>query len=211
MPKGETRPDWAESATRYPGLVQPSRGVGISPTCTRDGDRRERWEPIRPCFLLCPCTRSAGGLSESRARGASEVEFRPAGCRGKEDGRFTVSLRFPARPRLRSMNFQLAGPHSNEAGSFNSAAGRAKRKKATRRWPFVFGTPGRNRTCNPRLRRPVLYPIELRAQSRLCSAADNPGCLPAGEQTFAGCAGNMGWLMGLEPTTTGVTVRGSTN
>ena len=26
-----------------------------------------------------------------------------------------------------------------------------------------FGTPDRNRTCNPRLRRPVLYPVELRA------------------------------------------------
>ena len=25
------------------------------------------------------------------------------------------------------------------------------------------GTPDRNRTCNPRLRRPMLYPIELRA------------------------------------------------
>ena len=29
------------------------------------------------------------------------------------------------------------------------------------------GAPGRTRTCNPRLRRPVLYPVELRAQS-LC-------------------------------------------
>ena len=26
-----------------------------------------------------------------------------------------------------------------------------------------FGTPDRNRTCNPRLRRSVLYPVELRA------------------------------------------------
>ena len=26
-----------------------------------------------------------------------------------------------------------------------------------------IGAPGRNRTCNRRLRRPVLYPIELRA------------------------------------------------
>ncbi len=25
------------------------------------------------------------------------------------------------------------------------------------------GAPGRTRTCNPRLRRPVLYPVELRA------------------------------------------------
>jgi hypothetical protein len=26
-----------------------------------------------------------------------------------------------------------------------------------------FGTPGRTRTCDPRLRRPLLYPAELRA------------------------------------------------
>ena len=29
--------------------------------------------------------------------------------------------------------------------------------------PLTFGTPDRNRTCNPRLRRSVLYPVELRA------------------------------------------------
>ncbi len=28
---------------------------------------------------------------------------------------------------------------------------------------FYDGAPGRARTCNPRLRRPVLYPVELRA------------------------------------------------
>ena len=27
----------------------------------------------------------------------------------------------------------------------------------------TYGAPGRTRTCNPRLRRPVLYPVELRA------------------------------------------------
>ena len=31
-----------------------------------------------------------------------------------------------------------------------------------------LGAPGRNRTCNRRLRRPVLYPIELRAPGRNC-------------------------------------------
>ena len=30
----------------------------------------------------------------------------------------------------------------------------------------VGGAPGRNRTCDPRLRRPVLYPTELRAHDR---------------------------------------------
>ena len=29
-----------------------------------------------------------------------------------------------------------------------------------------FGAPGRTRTCDPRLRRPMLYPAELRAQSQ---------------------------------------------
>jgi hypothetical protein len=29
------------------------------------------------------------------------------------------------------------------------------------------GAPGRTRTCNPRLRRPMLYPVELRAQRDL--------------------------------------------
>ena len=29
----------------------------------------------------------------------------------------------------------------------------------------TFGAPDRNRTCNPRLRRSVLYPVELRAHS----------------------------------------------
>ena len=28
------------------------------------------------------------------------------------------------------------------------------------------GAPGRTRTCNPRLRRPMLYPVELRALNR---------------------------------------------
>ena len=29
---------------------------------------------------------------------------------------------------------------------------------------MAFGAPGRTRTCDPRLRRPLLYPAELRAQ-----------------------------------------------
>src|SRR5690606_29086109 len=31
-------------------------------------------------------------------------------------------------------------------------------------WATRDGAPGRTRTCNHRLRRPVLYPVELRAQ-----------------------------------------------
>ena len=40
--------------------------------------------------------------------------------------------------------------------------------------PFLAeaGTPGRTRTCNPRLRRPMLYPVELRA---LVKTREPPG------------------------------------
>ena len=37
--------------------------------------------------------------------------------------------------------------------------------------PSLPGAPGRNRTCNHRLRRPVLYPVELRAPARMIPAA----------------------------------------
>ncbi len=36
-------------------------------------------------------------------------------------------------------------------------------KPSLNQWPKDFGAPGRTRTCNIRLRRPVLYPVELRA------------------------------------------------
>ena len=35
---------------------------------------------------------------------------------------------------------------------------------STAAYPVPDGAPGRTRTCNPRLRRPVLCPVELRAQ-----------------------------------------------
>ena len=34
--------------------------------------------------------------------------------------------------------------------------------------PSEVGAPGRTRTCGPRLRRPVLYPTELRARASVC-------------------------------------------
>ncbi len=46
--------------------------------------------------------------------------------------------------------------------------------------PFPPGAPGRTRTCNRRLRRPVLYPVELRAPA---------GMIPAGARRIhAGCS-----------------------
>src|SRR5690606_27341432 len=41
-----------------------------------------------------------------------------------------------------------------------------------RRTPVRRGAPGRTRTCNHRLRRPVLYPVELRARVRMIAAPD---------------------------------------
>ena len=46
--------------------------------------------------------------------------------------------------------------------------------------PIPPGAPGRTRTCNRRLRRPVLYPVELRAPA---------GMIPAGARRIhAGCS-----------------------
>jgi hypothetical protein len=45
--------------------------------------------------------------------------------------------------------------------------------------PSIVGAPGRTRTCDHRLRRPVLYPAELRAQSRLSwSGQSDYTCYP---------------------------------
>ena len=41
----------------------------------------------------------------------------------------------------------------------------------------LTGAPGRTRTCNPRLRRPMLYPVELQAPYRECIRNPSP---PAG-------------------------------
>ena len=46
----------------------------------------------------------------------------------------------------------------------------------------ISGAPDRNRTCNPRLRRPVLYPIELRAQNFY--PVDTRSCKLVGVERF---------------------------
>ena len=55
--------------------------------------------------------------------------------------------------------------------------------------PLICGTPGGIRTPGLRIRSPTLYPAELRARE----------------------AGKMGWVKGLEPSTTGATTRCSAN
>ena len=64
------------------------------------------------------------------------------------------------------------------------------------RKPNPSGAPDRNRTCNPRLRRPVLYPVELRAQ---CSAAFHALRTSISEATQA--LGELVGVEGFEPTT----------
>lgn len=59
------------------------------------------------------------------------------------------------------------------------------------------GAPGRNRTCNRRLRRPVLYPIELRAPAGMIPAGHR--CIHA-DRRFRRTAGLVG-AEGFEPTT----------
>src|SRR5262249_8995773 len=39
------------------------------------------------------------------------------------------------------------------------------------------GAPGRNRTCDPRLRRPMLYPTELQARAEIIAACGEGGNL----------------------------------
>ena len=62
--------------------------------------------------------------------------------------------------------------------------------------PTPPGAPGRNRTCNRRLRRPVLYPVELRAPAGMIPAG--PRRIHAGRRS--GDSGLVG-AEGFEPTT----------
>ena len=66
-----------------------------------------------------------------------------------QSGALPTELRPPHQNRLRCLNVYLNG-YCFQLHKFRS------------------GAPGRNRTCNPRLRRPMLYPIELRAQKLSC-------------------------------------------
>ena len=63
--------------------------------------------------------------------------------------------------------------------------------------PCPPGAPGRTRTCNRRLRRPVLYPVELRAPGR-----DDTGLVHAASMRIAGPGQNgLVGAEGFEPTT----------
>jgi hypothetical protein len=62
--------------------------------------------------------------------------------------------------------------------------------------PHFICRPGRNRTCNPRFWRPVLYQLSY-----------GPSASPA--LRSPACSALPGWLTGLEPATSGATVRRS--
>ena len=55
-------------------------------------------------------------------------------------------------------------PHQRPGGSRPKAFRRRTANLFHRKPVPLNGAPDRNRTCNPRLRRPMLYPVELRAQ-----------------------------------------------
>ena len=75
--------------------------------------------------------------------------------------------------------YQLSYVHHRPSRPAASGGSASRSASGTRQG----GAPGRTRTCDPRLRRPVLYPAELRAQSVESLA---PDCLVSSE-------GPTGW------------------
>ncbi len=51
-------------------------------------------------------------------------------------------------------------------------------------WNVKLRAPGRTRTCNRRLRRPVLYPVELRARGE--DSRIVPAVAPSGKPGWSG-------------------------
>jgi hypothetical protein len=52
-----------------------------------------------------------------------------------------------------------------------------------------FGERGRNRTCNRRIRNPMLYPFELRAHICVLAYFSNSGAIPNFHLAFSRCTG----------------------
>src|SRR5882762_9205357 len=71
---------------------------------------------------------------------------------------------------------------SRTSGSTHGGTG-GKREKVKSRFDLTLNRPGRNRTCNPRFWRPVLYQLSYGPKK--------------------------GWLTGIEPATSGATVQRS--
>ena len=69
--------------------------------------------------------------------------------------------------------------------------------------PYLIGAPGRIRTCDPRLRRPMLYPAELQAQDLYLPGRITPGVLPSALRA-ALCAFKFAPGNFVEPATLGL-------
>jgi hypothetical protein len=80
--------------------------------------------------------------------------------------------------------------------------GRQRRKENWEKPSSEDGGPCRTRTYNQLIKSQLLYQIELTAQKNECGWNQKP---------FRKASLELGWTMGLEPTTTGSTIRGSTN
>jgi hypothetical protein len=75
-----------------------------------------------------------------------------------------------------------------------------------------LGAPGGNRTPDRRIRNPLLYPTELQARERWREVtAGNPEGEARRARLAGGTKSELGWMTGLEPATTGATVRCSAN
>ncbi len=75
---------------------------------------------------------------------------------------------------------QLSYAHRKPSGRSDSGVAPAcARARSARIMPGRIGAPDRNRTCNPQLRRLVLYPVELRARAWSEQRASAPVRNPA--------------------------------
>ena len=95
---------------------------------------------------------TVSGRLKNPQKGDFLLLVRPAGLL------IAVALR-PSRDRLKASFAPLSEPTRRGLSSTPRAL-----KKSPKRGFFTIGAPGGIRTHDPRLRRPILYPAELRAQ-----------------------------------------------
>ena len=126
---------------------------------------RQDSEPLTTRDLRCRVSRRRAGQAHSRIGG------RPAG-RGTVRDERSEARRFPPAGLGTAGNAQRALPRFPQACRASPLAQRV-------------GAPGRTRTCDPRLRRPMLYPTELRARVVFSNALRNVRVAEPGSR----CAG----------------------
>ena len=146
--------------------------------CWRSGRGKTTLSP--QCAAVVTGVRSAasiwGGRWDSNPRrpesqsGALPTELRPPSPnpRDPQISPSTVLPRAMARPAGNTPRPSMAGaPSGPTCRSFENCSLQFSSNLLRRLLvpPRALGAPGRTRTCDPRLRRPMLYPAELRAQS----------------------------------------------